>query len=70
LKKSDLILRALRRNAGASIEDLCTLTGWQPHSVRGFLSGTVKRKLGHQIHKHKDARGKTRYLIDRKDAQA
>ncbi len=34
----------LRRDGGASIADLMTVTGWQQHSVRGMLAGTLKRK--------------------------
>jgi hypothetical protein len=35
----------LRRQSGASIDDIVDKTGWQPYSVRGFLSGVVRRKL-------------------------
>jgi hypothetical protein len=44
--KKDLVLALLRRDQGASLDELMTATGWQAHSVRGFLSGTVKKKLG------------------------
>src|SRR5690348_5075149 len=43
--KSELILKKLRSAKGASIETLMTETGWQAHSVRGFLSAVVKKKL-------------------------
>jgi hypothetical protein len=61
--KSDLVLRALRRKSGVSLDELCKLTGWQAHSVRGFLSGTVRKKLGHEVIRQSDARGVTRYSI-------
>jgi Protein of unknown function (DUF3489) len=43
--KTALLLRLLRRPDGASLGELTKATGWQPHSVRGFLSGTVKAKM-------------------------
>jgi hypothetical protein len=44
--KQQLCLELLRRAEGACVEELQAATGWQAHSVRGFLSGTVKKKLG------------------------
>jgi hypothetical protein len=43
--KKDAIVGLLNRTAGATLEDLMTVTGWQAHSVRGFISGTVVKKL-------------------------
>jgi hypothetical protein len=43
--KQDLVIQMLRRRSGVSIEDIIAKTGWQPHSVRGFFSGLVKKKL-------------------------
>ena len=42
--KNDKIITMLRH--GASLQDLTTATGWQPHSVRGFLSAVVRKRLG------------------------
>ena len=66
--KADLVLRALRRKSGVSIDELCKLTGWQAHSVRGLLSGTVRRKLGHEVIRQKDAKGVTHYSISKSGA--
>ena len=44
-KQSALIGR-LSRKSGATIAELQTVTGWQAHSVRGALSGTLRKKLG------------------------
>ena len=43
--KQDLVIQMLRRHTGVTIEDIIAKTGWQPHSVRGFFSGLVKKKL-------------------------
>lgn len=44
--KSEIVLKMLRTTKGASISELMKATGWQAHSVRGHLSGAVKKKLG------------------------
>ena len=43
--KQDLVIQMLRRQSGVTIKDIIAKTGWQPHSVRGFFSGLVKKKL-------------------------
>lgn len=47
--KAAKIVALLRRSTGASLQELRKATGWEPHSVRGFLSGTVKKKMGLRI---------------------
>ena len=44
--KTATILDLLKRPGGVTAKELQKATGWQPHSVRGFLSGTVGKKLG------------------------
>ena len=44
--KPDNIIALLRRPTGASLDELMTATGWQRHSVRGVLSGVVRKKRG------------------------
>ena len=44
--KQNACLALLARRDGATIEDLQSATGWQTHSIRGFLAGAVKKKLG------------------------
>ena len=40
------IIAMLRTSAGATIASLVAATEWQQHSVRGFLAGVVRKKLG------------------------
>lgn len=44
--KQAVLIEHLRRPEGATIADLVKATGWQAHSVRGAISGTLKNKLG------------------------
>ena len=40
------VVAMLRRPKGASVDELSKATGWQTHSVRGAISGAVKKKMG------------------------
>jgi len=44
--KAAKVLGLLRRSDGASLKELMKATGWQAHSVRGFLSGALGKKIG------------------------
>lgn len=64
--KQELVLTLLSRSVGASIEEMMEATGWQQHSVRGFLAGTVKKKLGFPLTSSKAEGELRRYRIDTK----
>lgn len=61
--KAAKILKLLRGRKGASIVQLEEATGWQAHSVRGFLSGTVKKKLGFNVTSEVGKDGVRRYRV-------
>ena len=58
------MLKKLRSAKGVTIDALMEATGWQAHSVRGFLSGTVKKKLGLALVSETGKDGTRRYRID------
>ncbi len=62
--KHERLLTLLSRPEGASIEDMMQATKWQQHSVRGFLAGTVKRKLGFSLTSSKSRDEPRRYRIE------
>ena len=60
--KSERITMLLRRAKGASIDEIVGATGWQQHSIRGFISGTIVKRKGLTIASDK-ADGERRYHI-------
>lgn len=62
--KADIVLSRLQMEQGASIASLMEATGWQAHSVRGFLSAVVRKKRGLNLVSDVDADGERRYRID------
>lgn len=64
--KHDRILTLLSRREGATVPEMMEATRWQQHSVRGFLAGTVKKKLGFTLASSKASGELRRYRIDAK----
>lgn len=58
------MLKRLRLSKGATITMLMETTGWQAHSVRGFLSAVVRKKLGLALVSEVGKNGTRRYRID------
>jgi hypothetical protein len=44
--KQSLMIELLKRPEGATIEQIAAATGWQHHTIRGAISGALKKKLG------------------------
>ena len=61
--KQATVLAMLRRQDGASIAEMVDATGWQPHSVRGFLTAAVKKRLGISVISEKGEDGVRRYYV-------
>jgi hypothetical protein len=61
--KTAKVLDLLKRAGGATAKELMKATGWQPHSVRGFLSGTVSKKMGLAVTSTKGEDGERTYSV-------
>lgn len=61
--KTDKVIGLLRRSGGVTIGELIKATGWQAHSVRGFLSGTIGKKMGLKIISTKSENGARTYSV-------
>jgi len=63
--KAAKIAALLQCDAGATLAELVKATGWQEHSIRGFMSGTLKKKQCIEVRStHEDGKPR-RYFIDR-----
>jgi Protein of unknown function (DUF3489) len=47
--KADMLVALLSRDNGATIVDMMTATGWMAHSVRGFMAGALRKRMGHSV---------------------
>jgi hypothetical protein len=61
--KNAKILELLRQPNGVTLHDLTAATGWQAHSVRGFLSAVVGKKMGRKLSSTKREDGQRVYSI-------
>src|SRR5258705_2031617 len=60
------IIAMLRTPSGATIASLATATQWQQHSVRGFLAGVVRKKLGLNLVSEQTDKGRVYHIRDGK----
>ena len=61
--KTATILDLLKRPDGATAKELLKVTGWQPHSLRGFISGTLGKKMGLTVTSTKGEDGERSYSV-------
>jgi hypothetical protein len=61
--KTQQILALLKRPDGVTLKELVTATGWRPNSVRGFLSGTIGKKMASPVESFKSGEGDRSYRL-------
>jgi len=61
--KTARILNLLKRPGGVTLKELMKTTGWQAHSVRGFLSRTLGKKTGTPVESFKSEAGERAYRL-------
>ena len=63
VSKQTTVIAMLRRPEGASIPEIVEVTGWAPHSVRGFMSGALKKRLHIEVTSQKRNGEERRYFV-------
>jgi len=61
--KTAQVVAMLQRKSGATLSEIMTTTGWQKHTVRGFIAGAIK-KAGHAVESFKPEGGERTYRIE------
>jgi hypothetical protein len=61
--KKAAVLAMLRKAEGATLAEIMKATGWQSHSVRGFLSGSLGKAMGLKVESNKHAGGQRAYHL-------
>jgi predicted HTH transcriptional regulator len=61
--KKQTIINLLQQDGGTTLAELAAATGWQAHSLRGFISGTLRKNLAFAVGTAKNDAGKTVYRI-------
>lgn len=63
--KKAIVLDMLKRPEGATLAEIQSATGWQAHSVRGFISGSLSKKMGIKVESFKSEGGERSYRVAR-----
>ena len=61
--KKSIVLDLLRRPKGATMAEIAKATDWQNHSIRGFISGNLTKKMGLTVESTKNEAGERTYRI-------
>ena len=61
--KAEKVLELMKRKEGATLAEIAKATDWQNHSIRGFVSGHVTKKLGLRVESTKSEAGERIYRI-------
>jgi hypothetical protein len=61
--KAAIVLELMKRKEGATLAEIAKATEWQNHSIRGFVSGHVTKKLGMKVESTKNEAGERTYRI-------
>jgi len=61
--KHDRVLGLLESKGGTTIAAISKATGWQPHSVRGFFAGVVRKKLGLTLESKTSKSGRIYWIV-------
>ena len=61
--KAATVLNLMRRKEGATLAEIANATDWQNHSIRGFVSGHVTKKLGLKVESTRSETGERTYRI-------
>jgi hypothetical protein len=61
--KTETIIALMKQPGGATLQAIMEASGWQPHSVRGFVSGTLGKKMGLTVVSTKRADGERVYTL-------
>lgn len=61
--KSGSLIALLKTKRGATLPEMMEATGWQQHSVRGFLAGTLKKRHSLEVISEKPDDGPRRYRL-------
>ena len=61
--KQAQVIAVVQRPEGATISPMCVATGWQQHTLRGTLAGSLKKKPGLTIDSSKESGGERVYHI-------